>query len=275
MAQASYDQVILDHYKEVATSQGDSPLATMADKRTRQMETELISTFLERALKHLADNGRLPESVTVCDVGCGNGYTLEVLKERYPEPRFVGLEYSPELRAIAESRFQRTSVMVQSADIRDRATMEMHVPDIVICQRVIINLLDEDDQAHARDNIVAIAAPGAQLLFLECFLSGLDALNVARAEFDLEPLPPAHHNLYLEDGFFEMPGLGRWVGPENVIQSNFLSTHYYVTRVLHPLLLGRKQFKRNSSFVSFMSQALRQNVGDFSPIRALPFSKAV
>jgi hypothetical protein len=109
-------------------------------------------------------------------------------------------------------------------------------------------------------------------VFIEAFSRQLDTLNEARAEFELPPIPPADHNLYLPDDFFAVSTLRRLEAPE-VPPANFLSTHYYVTRVLHPGLIPDTAVKRNSEFVRFFSGALRQNVGDYSPLRLNAFEK--
>lgn len=268
-----YDQTILEHYKKEAIKNSDSPDATMADGRTRELETELISLFFRTAVDRLIESGRSAESIVVADFGCGNGYTLDILNQLDGRPEFIGYEYSPDLRKIAEQRFNNRSVQIRPVDIRESQTIGGEKIDIVICQRVIINLLDPEDQRVARDNIIRAVAHGGSLLFLECFTSGLAALNDARAEFGLPAISPAYHNLYLNDNFFDVADIKKWFAPSALIHGNFLSTHYFVTRVLHPLALGSRGFQRNSPFTSFMSQALGQNIGDFSPIKACAFSK--
>lgn len=268
-----YDKVILEHYRNVAVKDGDGSGSTMADSRTRSLETDLITTFFQAAIDKLVALGRSEESIVVADFGCGNGCTLEALSRLNGRPKFIGFEYSPDLRRIAEKRFVGKKIEVRPVDIREANTVGEEIADIVICQRVLINLLDSADQTKARDNIVRGTTRGGHLLFLECFKSGLEKLNAARAEFGLSPLPPAHHNLYLDDNYFDCTDLSPWSGPAGVIHENFLSTHYFVTRVLHPLLLGNRPFQRNSPFTSFFSQALNQNIGDFSPIRACVFNR--
>jgi len=267
----AYDQTILDHYREVAREFGLSANATMADNRTRLLETDLIVSFVRASL--IRAEGRSIEDLIIADVGCGNGYSLGVLHGIDPRPKFIGFEFSPELRALAEARFAGTDVKIRAADIRERGRMGEPLVDVLICQRVLINLLDRRDQITARDNMIEMLRPGGCILFIEAFDSSLRVLNQARAEFDLDPLPAAHHNLYLPDDFFADPRLRLWRGTAGELSENFLSTHFFVTRVLHPLLLREKEFKRNSLFVSFMSQALRENVGDFSPVKAHAFTR--
>ena len=122
-------------------------------------------------------------------------------------------------------------------------------------------------------NLINVVHPGGTLLFIEAFSSALAKLNEARAEFELSPIPPAHHNLYLDDDFFEIDEL-KPLGNNQLQPVNFLSTHYFVTRVLHPLHLGDRPLKRNSEFVRFFSQALKENVGDYSPLKLHMFEKS-
>lgn len=271
---SSYDKVILDHYQGVAKSSGLSSESTMMDSRTRELETNLLCQLYVSAIKRFESAGRKAESLVVADFGCGNGYTLEILSALDSRPTLIGYEFSPDLRALAEKRFSGGRVDIRPVDIRDRRTFGPESVDILISQRVLINLLGEEDQVTARNNLVQAASPQGILIFIECFHAGLDALNAARAEFDLKPLPPAHHNLYLADGFFEMSGLVECTNLLPESPKNFLSTHYYVTRVLHELALAGRPFVRNSHFVRFMSQALQQNVGEFAPIRAAVFRKS-
>lgn len=270
----SYDKVILDHYREVAEKVGLGATATMADVRTRQLETELIARFVHWSLTDLKSNGARADELVISDIGCGNGYTLEVLRGAIPGPKLIGYEFSPELAALARHRFPNGNVDIRAADVRLRKTLGPEPIDILICQRVLINLLDADDQAKALRNMANAVRPGGHLLFIEAFEKNLHLLNQARVEFDLPPIDAAHHNRYLNEDFFAIPELTPWVRPEADVQEHFLSSHYFVSRVIHPLVLGSRPFTHNSLFVRFLSQALAQGVGEFSPLRAKAFTRA-
>lgn len=265
-----YDAIIAEHYRQVAAADGLSPSSTMADEIIRGTETDAILTFVQAA-------ARSDHRLLIADVGCGNGVTLGVLGPRFPDHDFLGLELSDDLRALAGQRVASAdlgNVTVAKGDIRQPGFTGERPLDVVICQRVLINLLDEDDQKAALRNIVDAVTPGGSLLFIEAFQSGLDRLNEARAEFELRPIPPAHHNIYLEDNFFDRAGLQRFDHLDWLIPPNVLSTHYYVSRVLYPTLLDGKPLKRNAHFIMMMSKALPQAVGDFAPVRILAFRKA-
>lgn len=274
-----YDKTIEQHYQKVAEDCGLSSTSTMADEITRQYETEAILQFVSASLRTLQTESP-KRKATIMDIGCGNGYSLNKIIERYPEQRFVGIEKSDDLRALASSRFEgNDNVIILEGDIRDPHFAEADSVDILICQRVLINLLDLEDQRCALNNIVevvispATSQSGGTLLFIEAFSSFLAKLNKARAEFDLSPIPPAHHNLYLPDDFFDTPRLRPFLTDDFLIPPNFLSTHYFVTRVLYPIFNKNKPLKRNTEFVRFFSAALKENVGDYSPLRLHIFKK--
>jgi SAM-dependent methyltransferase len=261
-----YDAAVRRHYDRVAETDGLLPTSTMADEIVRAKETALILDFVNEA-RTLTETRE--SDLTIVDVGCGNGYTLSRIAERYPSARCIGIETNDKLRDLASQR----SLTVIPGDIREPIAPKAPAADIVICQRVLINLLDADDQRQALDHIVSIAKPGGHLLFIEAFQISLSHLNEARAEFGLAAIPPAVHNLPLTDDFFSHPELRPADLGEFAHTENELSTHYFVTRVLHDLALNGRPFTRNSHFVRFFSEALPSGVGDFSPIRFKWFTR--
>jgi len=269
---AEYDVVIADHYRKVAESEGLSANSTMADNITRTTETEAIKSFVEACLKRRREKG-FSTPAKIMDVGCGNGYTLEILSQLFPEHQFVGVEKTDELRELAVSRFEaNSSVQVIAGDLRDPEFFQTHSADILVCQRVLINLLNPEDQKAALGNVLnSVSQEHGSLLFVECFESSLGRLNEARQEFDLDKISAAYHNLYLTDDFFKIEGVEKhglaaygFDEPEN-----FLSTHFYVTRVLHPMMTEGKPVKRNSEFVNFFSSALAPASGDYAPLKLI------
>ena len=187
----NYDSVIADHYKNVANQEGDNSTSTMADRFIREQETRAIISFVEET-KNLNDSSN-GQTVNVMDVGCGNGYTLNILSELFPSFNFLGVEKTKELREIAIERFKSTpNVTIIEGDIRDKNFSNEYIADILICQRVLINLLDSKDQSKALLNIInnvsSLEKNGKKgyLLFLESFSSALENLNTAREEFNLD-----------------------------------------------------------------------------------------
>ncbi len=256
----AYDDIILEHYRDEAKRHGGASTSTMADVRTRKLETDFILEFIARYV---------PADGSIADFGCGNGFTLAQIRSVYPNRRLIGLEFTPELRKIAIERFAGdANTQIAPGDIR----RPLGGPpfDAIICQRVLINLLDPTDQVVALHNLANSLAPGGNLAAIEAFEAPLQNLNAARAEFGLQPVPPAHHNLYLAEDFFDAETSLQHV-TDAALPENFLSTHYFVSRVLHPLTLGGRPFMRNSHFVGFLSSALQPAIGDYSPVRGRIF----
>jgi SAM-dependent methyltransferase len=271
-----YDEKILRHYNEVAKTCGTLPASTMADEFVRRRETETILNFV-RAVARRATPAVRNTGLTIVDIGCGNGYTLRQLSEAIPGHGYIGIEFNAALRTLAIEQNAKHARVI-AGDIRDLSTIgvERNSVDILICQRVLINLMVEKDQKKALDNVLSLVRPGGALLFIEAFREGLQNLNDARAEFGLAPIEPAIHNLYLNGDFF----LHRDLKPADFldwnIETNFFSTHYYISRVLHEVFnvaAGVTERRRNSHFVRFWSAALPAAIGDYSPLRIYSFVK--
>jgi SAM-dependent methyltransferase len=270
MTDQNYDEIIAEHYRKIAEKDGLAETSTMADTVTREKETRAILDYV----CHFLSSKTREQPALIMDVGCGNGYTLEVLSQRIPDQTYLWIEKTDELRSLAVSRFEGSeNVRIYAGDIRDNDFSKGECADILICQRVLINLLDEEDQKVALDNLLNAVNLGGMLVFIEAFSTSLATLNVAREEFDIPAMNPAHHNLYLGDGFFDNPGLSPYPADEDLAPSNFLSTHYFVTRVLHPIFLQERPFKRNSEFVKFFTGALKENVGDYAPLKLFVFER--
>ncbi len=90
---------------------------------------------------------------------------------------------------------------------------------------------------------------------MECFEESLNNLNEARAEFGFPPIQPSFHNMYLTEDMLltEADGFIRY-REDGVEEENFLSSHYYVGRVLHDIALNGRPFVRNSHFLSFITK---------------------
>ena len=81
--------------------------------------------------------GRVSSAV---DVGCGPGNSTEVLRERYPEARIVGVDSSADMIAAARKRMPDIDFMI--ADLRDwRADGPV---DVILANAVLQWLLDHE-----------------------------------------------------------------------------------------------------------------------------------
>jgi ubiquinone/menaquinone biosynthesis C-methylase UbiE len=262
----NYDDIIKSHYNNVAEKYGDSSSSTMLDDEIRSIETKSIDIIIS----DIINNNKKP--INIADVGCGNGFTISELFNLYPQNNFLGIENNQKLMEIASNRFNDfDNVKVTKGDIRTKGIFNNFNPDVLICQRVLINLLNKEDQKEALQNTINSLKKGATLIFIEAFTSGLENLNILREEFGLEPILMSHHNLYLDDEFFNVENLNE--NFSNLVPTNFLSSHYFISRGLYPGIIGNGNFKRNSEFAKFFSQAVKSNIGNYAPLRFSCFNK--
>lgn len=254
------NDVVRKHYKEQASKWGDSASSTMEDEVIRERETELITHFINIFSK---------KKPKIADIGCGNGYTLGVLKSKFHACKYWGVDFSEELINIAKNRNLANCEFIEnsvcSLDFDDNFF------DVVYTQRCLINILNWEEQKKALNEIHRVIKPNGYYLMIECFTDGLLNNNRARTECGLSELKEAKHNKYFEKELFFRTVRGKFtiMEPKQLDVSlptfNFLSSHYFIARVLHALITKGEQVK-NTEFVSFFSYL--PPIGNYSPIQA-------
>jgi ubiquinone/menaquinone biosynthesis C-methylase UbiE len=257
------DNITLKHYRNVAHRFGLSAQSTMKDSWIRERESQFIDRSIEQ---YLTDKG-LPESgegVSILDIGCGNGHTLEILSKKYPGARFYGVEYTPELFELAKSRNLEKVKLIQG-DFSEAELPEEKM-DLIITQRVLINILHEKKREESFKRIYDQLKDKGYFICIESFKAPLYNLNLARKEMKLGKICQSIQNRYLTDKEFETfleMGLSEIEGP---FKKNDLSTHFYNTRVFHHLVRPKRGKLEETEFVKFFDEAFGPAIGNYSPI---------
>ena len=260
----SYEKIVVEHYQEQASELGLSPSSTMPDETVRKTELEVFEQVLRIVGK---------KDSSILEIGCGNGVLLSEL-EKWGYVNVEGMDYVEEFVQLANSRnlpFPVTQGDVKSLNYPDNYF------DIILSERVIINLMDENDQRQAFEELNRILKHGGFLLCFEGFKTPLENLNQARKEFELVEIPMARQNLWFSDKFFEEI-VNKYFKIINTDDSDFppskiLSNHYFMTRVFHAVMENasnlKEEGKRNTLFSIFFSQLACQSspIGDFSPVK--------
>lgn len=259
------DELILNHYKKVASNFGDSPNSTMADPYIREMEIKFFIGEISRIKKNN------PSIKKVLDLGCGNAHLLSVLQETFPELSFYGLEFTPELLEIALNR-SLPSVIIKQGDARE-ADSFTETFDIIITERVIINILTWEGQEKALRNISHWLNPNGHYLMVESFRESWEELNKGRKEMSLEEIPVSYQNRYLNERVIPILKDLHLEEIKGEIPLNYLSTHFYLSRIVHVMLKPDGGRGKNSRFVRFFDDALPPAVGNYSPILFRVFKK--
>jgi ubiquinone/menaquinone biosynthesis C-methylase UbiE len=266
----SNDEIILAHYRQIAQTFGASPRSSMEDDFVREKELEWILTY-----RNLLSR-RNQRPLQILDVGCGNGYTLNKLCANTASDRVTGLDFSEELLNITRGRNLPNCTLVRG-DVR-QLPFEEETFDYIYTERCLINILDPQEQIVAIREIARVLKTGGDYLMIECFTDGLANNNKARADCGLPPIPEAHHNKYFEKdrvfsavcNIFAMVDV-REFGDDIALCSNFLSSHYFIARVLHPSMLRGTEVVRNSEVAKFFS--FLPPMGNYSPIQAFVLRK--
>ena len=109
----------------------------------------------------------------------------------------------------------------------------------------------------------------------ESFREPHHELTMACQELNIEAPKISDHNCYLWKNKFEEILSGLKMKKQNpVIEENFLSTHFYMTRVFHRAFRPEGAKVKGKFFQQFMGQALSPGIGNFSPILFFSLAKA-
>jgi ubiquinone/menaquinone biosynthesis C-methylase UbiE len=255
------DERILEHYRQEASEHDLRPTSTMKDETTREFEIRSILA----CLGYVGEHGPMDR---LLEIGCGNGHLLALIRDGHPETELVGMDISPEMVQLARTR-NISSCQVAEGDVR-ALTYPDDAFDVVVSERCLINILDTEAQGTALEEVARVVRPGGHVVLIEAFTDGLENLNRARGELGLPPIPMTHHNLWFHKAWFleRIRSAFDVVTPENgdahLPPTNFLSTHFFMSRVLYPAVT-RAELAYNTEFVKFFRFLPPQ--GDFAPIQ--------
>ena len=105
----------------------------MQDKKIRKIETDFI----------LEEISKCKKKSRILDIGCGNGYTLSRISKKFQSLELYGFEQNELLANLAKKELKKKAkIMIK--DIRKLKSKNKF--DLIICQRVLINLLNKNDQ---------------------------------------------------------------------------------------------------------------------------------
>lgn len=245
------------YYRDQAKTCGLEGTSTMPDEVVRTRELQAIFACLDRIAE--------PED-SLLEIGCGNGLLLANLAARYPGLRLTGIDYTPAMVDLARSR-ALPSARIERGDITN-LQFSPDSFDLLVSERVIINVLSREDQAKAFAEASRILKPGGHFICIEGFVSPLRQLNEARREFCLPPIPMPTVNRWFEDEDFAEYIKDKFdvIRASDLPPPNFLSSHYFMTRVFHDAIRPAEGKLRNTHFAKFFAEVLPP-VGDYGPVK--------
>lgn len=165
----------------------ESPDAvSLIDTNLRQLEERVVLDVLEPGMELL-------------DIGCGDGVSTVHYAERVQW--CVGLERSAHLREKAASRLANAGigrVEIHDGDVLELGDYAAQF-DVVVTQRVLINLVSWEQQQRAIQQIRNTLRPGGLYVMIENTYEGHDRLNDVRQRVGLPKISKHWHNLYLHE----------------------------------------------------------------------------
>jgi ubiquinone/menaquinone biosynthesis C-methylase UbiE len=122
---------------------------------------------LERAISDLVRliPERKPSYEVVVDVGCGSGYSLPKLAQRFGPRELIGVDIDPEMLAAARAEAGKAGV---EARLVEASSSRMPLPDghadLLFCHQTFHHLVEQE---AALAEFLRVLKPGGILLFAE------------------------------------------------------------------------------------------------------------
>jgi len=204
---ADFQTALKDYWESPAT-------VSIIDKNLHRLEIDAVS-------RHLSARDRL------ADIGCGNGAATIEYAQRVAS--CVGFERSSHMRAQAEDAARRAganNLTFEPADILSLTGRDGQF-DVVVSQRMLINLASWEEQMQGLLNIHRLLRPGGKAILIENTNQSFSAMNRMRADVGLEPVPQHWHNRFFDhDDLIEF-----FKGKFQLLEHNDFGLYYFLTRV--------------------------------------------
>jgi ubiquinone/menaquinone biosynthesis C-methylase UbiE len=142
---------------------------------------------------------------SVLDIGCGNGLTAFRLLEQF-RIDIVGIDFAErmieEANRLSATQARGKAVRFAVGDVRQLSRVPAVAGrkfDVVVTERVLINLGSWEEQKLAMRDIVDLLSPDGIYLMCENLEEGLASINQARSAIDLPAIEKPWHNRYLRE----------------------------------------------------------------------------
>jgi ubiquinone/menaquinone biosynthesis C-methylase UbiE len=202
-------------FRSAVQTYWESPgTVSIIDKNLHKLEIDAVCNHL------------LPAD-SVADIGCGNGEATVQYAAKVKQ--MVGYERSHTLRTQAMATGEKSgarNLSFLSGDILQMSALKSQF-DVVISQRMLINLASWEEQQQALHNIHRMLKPGGRAILVENTNDAAQSLNDMRTKVGCPPIPQHWHNRFFDydllTSFFE----GRF----QLLKFYDFGLYYFLTRV--------------------------------------------
>ena len=229
------------HWNERAQTVEDARKVNISDTVQRDLELKFI-------FKHLNAGAR------VLEVGCGNGYVTQQLRQRVA---FVdAFDFAENMIARAKDLYGETNnLFFRDSVLAPQGARGPY--DAVLCVRVLINLRDLAEQQRALRNISEMLKPGGRLILVEGFCDGFDAINEFRKQIGFPAVKSAAINFYSSLAEF-MPTVHELYVVEDTFHTGLFD---FLTRLVYPALIGAENVVGPSEFHGKIESIVQHHEG--------------
>lgn len=219
----------LDFDSKVKAYWEDPSTVSIIDKNLHQIEIDTVCRYL------------MPTDV-VADIGCGDGEATVRYAGRVA--RCVGIERSEYLRTKASQAVRDsglTNVAIRAGDVRD-VSLPAAEFDVIVTQRLLINLESWEEQMQGLLNVHRMLKPGGRYIMVENTNDAFQALNDVRSELQMAPIPQHWHNRFFD--YEELMTFCR--GKFQLLRHYDFGLYYMLTRVYVPMFASFQGYGANA-----------------------------
>ena len=221
-------------------------------------------------LKDKISTASLPHGSTVVDLGCGDGYATVGLAAAFPTVRFIGIDWSEEMLALAEKRLLAQSGLLDRVSFRlgDMRRLSTSVQadrfEVFLTMRSLINLTSSAEQYNTLAQIAEHLKAGGYYFGIENFVQGQNNFNRLRVAMGLPEIPVRWHNHFFDEEEFLAVAAKFF---DSVIIDNFSSSYYLATRVIYSAGCRLMGVEPDYFHPIHQTAGRLPVIGDFSPIK--------
>jgi SAM-dependent methyltransferase len=237
---------IKSFWENEASEWGDLPQVTIRDHYFRLHEINTIYHLIYSCNR-------------ILDIGCGTGFsTLHFAKKA--KESIIGVDYSKNMLKWAD-RFLHDPIYFRQifsdygywnsldinsgkisfveADILTLAGKFTSLFDIIVGQRILINLPSHEIQLKALENLRKLSNSNSTLILVEATLQGHSFTNNFRSNFNIPPLEKYWHNNYVDESRFNEWHNAGW-GIKTILS---FDTYMLLSKVIYPASVGQENCK--------------------------------
>lgn len=171
----------------------DEPKYTFGDNEQASLRLRHLAEIYQQETRELLQRGGVRAPRLAVDLGCGPGWSTQLIRDVLSPDRTLGLDASD--RYIAEARKQHPSLEFEVHDIA-RAPFPVQTPDVLLCRFVLTHLRAVSEVLRTW---ATVAAPGALLFVHET--ESMEAENPSlRRYYDMVAQLQRHYGQALEVG---------------------------------------------------------------------------